>query len=140
MMSEMQNYFIYQQQFNNKNKLTQFSDDVVKCITNWGKKTIDCHGDIKCLEDSTKQLRECLDIVFPNSKKIEFESDKINYILSTVFFLSNRLAKATIGLTELDKAIGDIEKIGKQSLDSKENTSHYEKMKKELDEILAKYF
>lgn len=120
--------------------MTQFSDDVVKCITNWGKKTIDCHGDIKCLEDSTKQLRECLDIVFPNSKKIEFESDKINYILSTVFFLSNRLAKATIGLTELDKAIGDIEKIEKQSLDSKENISHYEKMKKELDEILAKYF
>lgn len=87
-----------------------------------------------------KAIKECLDIVFPNSKKIEFESDKINYILSTVFFLSNRLAKATIGLTELDKAIGDIEKIGKQSLDSKENTSHYEKMKKELDEILAKYF
>ena len=49
------------------------------------------------------------------------ESDKVNYVLSSVFFLANRLAKCTIGLSELDKAIGNVEKIGKVSVDEKKS-------------------
>ncbi len=53
-----------------------------------------CKGDAKCID---------LDAAFPSSKKIEIESDKINYILSSVFLLSNRLAKSITALAELDK-------------------------------------
>ena len=41
---------------------------------------------------------------------MEFENDKINYILSSIFFLSNRLAKSVIGLSELDKQIDTLVK------------------------------
>jgi hypothetical protein len=54
--------------------------------------------------------------------------------------LANRLAKCTIGLSELDKAIGNVEKIGKVSVDEKENTELYRKFHEQLDEILKKYF
>jgi len=63
-------------------------------------------------------------------------------MLSTVFFLSNRLTKAITGLSEIDKAIGDVVKEEKQSLDDSnvENKRNHEKMEKEINEILAKYF
>jgi hypothetical protein len=57
-------------------------------------------------------LRKCLDSVFPYSKNIEFESDKVNYILSSVVFLASRLAKASIT---------KIEQIGKVSLEQEED-------------------
>jgi hypothetical protein len=120
--------------------LSQYSSEISKCLANWGKKAEECKGDTHCLEDCSKDLRECLDIVFPPSTKTEFESDKINYMMSTIFFLSNRLAKATIGLSEFDKAMEEFERIGKQSQDSDEFKSVYENKKKELNEILAKYF
>ncbi|MGZ5471279.1 MAG: hypothetical protein ACXWE0_06370 [Nitrososphaeraceae archaeon] len=53
---------------------------------------------------------DSLDKIFPYSKDIEFEVDKVNYILSSMFFLSNRLAKATIGLAELDKLLENLNK------------------------------
>jgi hypothetical protein len=50
------------------------------------------------------------------------------------------LAKASIGLAEFDKAISGIQKIGDISTEEKENTELYEKVKNQIDEILAKYF
>ena len=105
-----------------------------------GEKATGCNGNVECLEDCAKQLRECLDTAFPDSKKIEFESDKINYILSSIFFLANRLAKTSIGLAEFDRAAANIEKMGKMSLEDKENTKLYGRMEKQLNEIIAKYF
>jgi hypothetical protein len=54
--------------------------------------------------------------------------------------LTNRLAKSTIGLSELDRTVGNIEKIGKVSIDDKENVELYNKFQEQLDEILKKYF
>ncbi len=122
--------------------LTEYSSNISKCLSSWAKMLQDCNGNTNCLEECGKELRACLDIAFPPSTKLEFESDKINYMLSTVFFLSNRLTKAITGLSEIDKAIGDVVKEEKQNLDDSnvENKRNYEKMEKEINEILARYF
>jgi hypothetical protein len=92
------------------------------------------------LEQCARQLRRCLDAAFPDSKKVELESDKVNYMLSSVFFLANRLSKASQGLAEFDRVMNSIEKIGKTSLEEKENQQLYTKFQRDLDDILAKYF
>jgi len=120
--------------------VTDFSKAVVSCITEWGKRSLACNGNTECMESSAKQLRECLDAAFPDSKKVELESDKVNYMLSSVFFLANRLSKATEGLAEFDRVIKSIEKVGKTSLEEKENREMHNKFQKELDDILGKYF
>jgi hypothetical protein len=48
--------------------------------------------------------------------------------------LANRLAKGTIGISELDKA------IGKMSIEEKGNKELYSRFREQLDEILKKYF
>jgi hypothetical protein len=123
--------------------LSDFSVNVSKCIADWGKSAANCNGNIECLDSCGRQLRKCLDDVFPYSKKIELESDKVNYMLSSLFFLANRLAKASTGLAEFDNAITGIQKIGdisKISTEEKENKELYEKIRIQIDEILAKYF
>ena len=120
--------------------VTEFSKSVVNCITEWGKRSADCNGNTECLEQSARHLRECLDAAFPDSKRIELESDKVNYMLSSVFFLANRLSKAIEGLAEFDRVMSSTEKIGKTSLEEKENEEMHTKLQKELDDILAKYF
>ncbi|HEY7573067.1 MAG TPA: hypothetical protein VH796_17030 [Nitrososphaeraceae archaeon] len=122
--------------------MTNFSEDVSKCIAEWSKKTSECKVDVdvECLNASAKQLRGCLDSIFPYSKSIELETDKVNDIMSSVFLLSNRLAKSVIGLAEFDHALSKIEKIGKISLEQKENEMLYENFTQDLDEILSKYF
>ncbi len=121
--------------------LTDYSLKISNCLSNWSKKTQDCNGDIGCLENTAKELRECLDKAFPPSEKVEFESDKINYMLSTVFFLSNRLAKSLVGLAEFDKAVREMVQKEKQNVDaSGKDKASYENMEKELNEILSKYF
>lgn len=120
--------------------MTEFSKSVVNCITEWGKTSAACNGNIECLEQSARQLRECLDTAFPDSKKVELESDKINYMLSSVFFLANRLSKAIEGLAEFDRVMNSTEKVGKASLEEKVNQETPAKFQKELDDILAKYF
>ncbi len=120
--------------------MTEFSESVVKCITEWGKRSATCDGNKECLERSARQLRECLDAAFPDSKKIELESDKVNYMLSSVFFLANRLSKAVEGLAEFDRVMNSTEKVGKVSLEAKENQEMHTKLQEELDDILAKYF
>jgi hypothetical protein len=120
--------------------MTEFSKAVVSCIAEWSKRSGDCNGNTECLEQSAKQLRECLDAAFPDSKTVELESDKVNYMLSSVFFLANRLSKASQGLAEFDKVMNSVEKVGKASLEEKENQELHTKFKEELDDILAKYF
>lgn len=120
--------------------MIEFSVNIIRCLEDWSSAAAKCNGNSDCLEECTQHLRNCLDSVFPPSKSIEFESDKINYLLSSVFFLANRLAKCTVGLSELDKAIGNVEKVGKVSFDKKEDTELYSKFQERLDEILKKYF
>jgi len=74
-------------------------------------------------------LRECLDGISPPSGNIESEKDKINYIFSSVFLLSNRLAKTTIALAELDAALAS----------NLEETEKKENIKIIIDEIISKY-
>jgi hypothetical protein len=118
----------------------EFSQEVIKCIAQWGKRSADCKDDVQCLEASSRDLRVCLDAAFPDSRKIEFESDKINYILSSIFFLANRMSKATIGLAELDKIVSETKETIEASIEKKQNTEDDAKMKELLDEIIAKYF
>jgi hypothetical protein len=120
--------------------MTEFSKLVVKCVTEWGKRCEACNGSSECLEHSARQLRECLDAAFPDSKKIELESDKVNYMLSSVFFLTNRLTKAIEGLAEFDRIMNSTQKVGNTSLEEKENQQMHKKFQEELDGILAKYF
>jgi hypothetical protein len=84
-----------------RDNLTDFSQGVSVCIAEWSKKAAECKGNIEYLNESTRELRGCLDSIFPYSKSIELETDKINYIMSSVFFLTNRLAKSVIGLADL---------------------------------------
>jgi hypothetical protein len=67
--------------------MTEFSKSVTSCIAEWSKRSAECNGNTECLEQSASQLRKCLDAAFPDSKKVELESDKINDMLSSVFFL-----------------------------------------------------
>ena len=120
--------------------MTEFSKAVVNCIAEWSKSSAAYNGNSECLEQSARHLRECLNAAFPDSKKIELESDKVNYILSSVFFLANRLSKASQGLAEFDRVMNSIEKTGKLSLEQNENQELHSKFQKELDDILAKYF
>jgi len=120
--------------------VTEFLRAVISCIAEWSRKSAGCNGNTECLEQSARQLRECLDAAFPDSKKVELESDKVNYMLSSVFFLANRLSKATEGLSEFDRVMNSIEKVGKASLEQKENQELHTKFQKELDDILGKYF
>lgn len=118
----------------------EFSQEVIKCIAQWGKRSADSKGDVQCLEASSRDLRICLDAAFPDSRKIEFESDKVNYILSSIFFLANKMSKATIGLAELDKIVSETKETIEASIEKKQNTEDDAKMKELLDEIIAKYF
>jgi hypothetical protein len=122
--------------------MTEFSKAVASCIAEWSKRSADCNGNIECLEQSARQLRKCLDAAFPDSKKVELESDKVNYMLSSVFYLANRLSKASQGLAEFDRVMNSIEKVGRISLEEGkgENQELHAKFKEELDDILAKYF
>lgn len=120
--------------------MTKFSQQVIDCLAQWGKKSAECKGELNCLQACSSELRSCLDGAFPDAEKIEFETDKINYILSSVFFLTNRLSKASIGLAELDRAVTEVLKTDSFSLDDKQNKEEYHKFKQRLDEIIANYF
>src|ERR671921_1847851 len=120
--------------------MTEFSKTVVSCIAEWSNRSADCNGNTECFGQSARHLRECLNAAFPDSKKIELESDKVNYMLSSVFFLANRLSKAIEGLAEFDRVMNSTEKVGKVNIEQKENQETHTKFRRELDDILAKYF
>lgn len=113
-----------------------FSGDVIECIAQWGKKCAECNGNVKCLEACSRDLRFCLDAAFPDSRNVEFESDKVNYIMSSVFFLANRISKATVGLAEFDKIVNRTKEASRASVEKTKNAE----TKELLDEIIAKYF
>ena len=123
----------------NETNMTQFNKLFIECISEWSKKAEQCDSN-ECLVDCKKELLESLDKIFPYSKDIALEVDKINYILSSMFFLANRLAKATIGLAELDKSLENLKQVGKVSFEKKENNETYNKFVHDLNEILEKYF
>jgi len=120
--------------------MTKFSNDMSRCIAEWAQKAVACNGSVECLDSCAKNLRKCLDIVFPYSKNIEYESDKINYMLSTVFFLASRLSKAATGLAKFDNSINNIQDISKNSLEENENRQPNKKLRSELEEIISDYF
>ena len=116
--------------------MKDFSQEIIECIAQWGKKSADCNGDVKCLEACSRDLRSCLDAAIPVSGKIEFESDKVNYILSSIFFLANRISKATIGLAEFDKVVNKTKMTSEAGIKRAQNTE----LKGLLNEVIAKYF
>lgn len=120
--------------------MTEFSRAVAGCVADWGRSASQCNGKSECLERSARQLRECLDAAFPDSVRVKIESDKVNYMLSSVFFLANRLSKASLGLAEFDKAASRIEKAGKERPAGAKSAKINERFSKELDDILATYF
>lgn len=111
--------------------MKKFSVEVPVCIEQWAKVIINCKGEEKCIDLAAKQLRDCLDRAFPPSKKVEIESDKINYILSSVFLLSNRLSKSIKALSELDSAISGT---------TLEGVEKDIKFGEKINEIIDKYF
>jgi hypothetical protein len=119
--------------------MTGFSKEVAACIADWGKRTAACNGRDECLESATKELRDCLDRAFPDSEMVNLQGDKVNYMLSSVFFLANRLAKATQGLAEFDKALGGAD-LSDQAEKASAHEARFRRFNKELDGILAKYF
>ena len=120
--------------------MTEFSQRVIECLKQWGKKSAECNGELNCLQGRSSELRSCLDGAFPNAEKIEFETDKINYILSSVFFLTNRMSKASIGLAELDRILSEVQVTGNVNLSDKLNKGDYNEMRRRLDEIIARFF
>jgi hypothetical protein len=97
---------------------------VASCIADRGKRATASNAGEECLERCARHLRECIDAAFPDSKKIELEGDKVNYVHSSVVFLSNKLSKASQGLVEFDKVMGNIEKAGKASLEERKIGSY----------------
>ncbi len=87
-----------------------------------------------------KRIKMYIDTIFPPSTRTEFESDKLNYMMSTIFFLLNRFAKSMMGFSEFEKPMEEFKRLGKESVDSDEYKSIYENQKARLNEILAKYF
>ena len=110
--------------------MIKFSEEVPKCVEHWAQVAVNCKGNPKCVDFAGKQLCECLDAIFPPSGNIGSEKDKINYIFSSVFLLSNRLAKATIALAELDVAFTS-------NLQEPEKNDN---MKKIINELISEYF
>jgi hypothetical protein len=97
-------------------------------------------GTVIAWKSAHNTLETVLIMSFPLRIVLNWRQIKLIMYFHPSSFLANRLAKCTIGLSELDKAIGNVEKIGKVSVDEKENTELYRKFHEQLDEILRKYF
>ncbi|HEX7033544.1 MAG TPA: hypothetical protein VF172_11140 [Nitrososphaera sp.] len=78
-----------------------------------------CNGSVEFLKCSVTRLRECLDPAYLDSKRVEQESDKENCLLSSIFFLANRMSKVTQESAEFDRIASNIERRGKASLEVK---------------------
>src|SRR6188474_1601673 len=120
--------------------MTNYSTEVIECLALWIKELQNCKGDPQCIEHCGKELRKRLDIVFPSSTKLEFDNDKISYIFSTIFFLSNRLNKALIGVTETDKAINNLVSEERTTTDKASDNQDIQEFRKILNKILSDYY
>src|SRR4029078_5446255 len=120
--------------------MTNFSNQIIDCLVSWTKKLQNCKDDPKCIEECGKELRKRLDLIFPPSTKLEFDNDKISYIFSTLFFLSNRLNKALIGLAETDKAINNLVSEERTTIDKASDNQDRQEFRKILNKILSDYY
>ncbi|WP_458719724.1 hypothetical protein [Candidatus Nitrosocosmicus sp. R] len=120
--------------------MTNYSTEVIKCLASWTQQLQNCKGDPQCIEHCSKELRKELDTIFPSSTKLEFDNDKISYIFSTVFFLSNRLNKALIGLAEIDKAINNLVLEEQTTTNNKIDGQNREEFENNLNKILSEYY
>jgi len=68
--------------------MTEFSVRTIKCIADWSKKAVDCNGNIQCLDTCAKELRNCLDSIFPYSK-----SKQLNGWTGKVNNYQNRISR-----------------------------------------------
>jgi hypothetical protein len=115
--------------------MTNFNRAVAGCIADWGRQVAESDGSSASLEKASRQLRSCLDSAFPDSEAVNQQGDKVNYMLSSVFFLANRLAKASQGLAEFDSLVSTPEDLSREPSEEKSKA-----FAKTLDEILARYF
>lgn len=120
--------------------MTEFVKVVASCDADRRKRVVSCKGGPECLQRSARQLKESLDGTFPDSEKVELESEKVTNTLSSVFFLAILLSNASQGLAEFDNVINNIKKAGKISAEDNKNIQPSVKFQIELNEILARYF
>ena len=120
--------------------MTNYSTEIIECLVSWTQELQNCKGDPKCIEQCGNELRGRLDTIFPPSTTLEFDNDKISYIFSTIFFLSNRLNKALIGLAETDKAINDLVSEERTTIDKVNDNRNRQEFRKILNKILSDYY
>ncbi len=120
--------------------MTKFSTDIIECLSSWTQQLQNCNGDSKCIQQCGIDLRKRLDEIFPSSTKLEFDNDKISYIFSTIFFLSNRLNKALIGLAETDKAITNFVTQTQTTIEHENTEKERKEFQNTLDEVLSDYY
>jgi hypothetical protein len=120
--------------------MTNFGKEVAACVADWGKRAAECDGTADCLENASRELRNCLDRAFPDSEKMSVQADKVNYMLSSVFFLANRLAKASQGLAEFDRFVKNADDLSGQQGTKSESDQKSRDFSNRLDDILAEYF
>lgn len=120
--------------------MTDYAVEVIECLATWFQKLKSCNGDPECIRKSGQELRENLDVIFPPSKKLEFDNDKINYIFSTIFFLSNRLSKALIGLAETDKAFNNLVSDESKKLKDDNDDKDLKEFQIVINRILSDYY
>lgn len=120
--------------------MTNYSTEIIDCLAIWIEKLQNCNGDPEYIKEHGHELRKNLDKVFPPSSKIEFESDKINYIFSTIFFLSNRLNKTLIGLAEIDKVTNNFGREGQNTINAHFNEKDIKEFQTILNRILSDYY
>jgi hypothetical protein len=81
-----------------------------------------------------------VDIIFPSSTKLEFDNYKISYIFSTLFFLSNRLNKALIGLAETDKTVNDLVSEEQTTINGVSDNQDRQEFQIILNKIISDYY
>jgi hypothetical protein len=120
--------------------MTNYSTDIIESLASWTLQLQNCNGDPKCIEQCGSDLRKRLDNIFPSSTKLEFDNDKISYIFSTIFFLSNRLNKALIGIAETDKAIANLVTETQTTIDNENTDQDRKEFQNTLNKVLSDYY
>lgn len=120
--------------------MTNYYPEVIECMASWIQQLQKCKGDPQCMERCGNDLKTRLDSIFPPSTKLEFDNDKISYIFSTIFFLSNRLNKALIGLAETDRAINNLVKEEKTTTNKNADSQNQNEFQSHLNKILSEYY
>ena len=120
--------------------MTNYSTEIIDCLASWIQELQNCKGNPDCMEQCGKDLKKRLDTIFPPSTKLELDNDKISYIFSTIFFLSNRLNKALIGSAETDKAINNRVSEEQSMIDKDIDNQDRHEFQNILNKILSDYF